>query len=128
MGKLKFLVYLIECQEKETYEIFDFFKADVSVFYEKSKETGVKYETSPFYFLCENDFLTLSNIDFDVLLPSFKKAKHNSDTFFKANSFLIELLKAYDKAKGNRKEKILRRVLILAHGFWKQLKKNLIIK
>ena len=33
VGKLKFLVYLIECQEKETYEIFDFFKADVSVFY-----------------------------------------------------------------------------------------------
>lgn len=111
VGKLKFLVYLIECQEKETYEIFDFFKADVSVFYEKSKETGVKYETSQFYFLCENDFLTLSNIDFDVLLPSFKKAKHNSDTFFKANSFLIELLKAYDKAKGNRKEKIFKTCL-----------------
>lgn len=31
--------------------------------------------------LHENDFLTLSNIDFDVLAPSFKQAEHHYETF-----------------------------------------------
>lgn len=52
--------------------------------------------------------MTLNNIDFDVLLPSFQKVEHHYETFNRANWFLLDLLNAYDKAEGTRKEKLLK--------------------
>ena len=50
----------------------------------------------------------MTNIDFDALLPSFKKTEHHYDKFNRANWFLLDLISAYDEAKGNRKEELLR--------------------
>lgn len=63
---------------------------------------------SQYSILHKNDFLTLNNINFDVLLPSFQKAEHHYETFNRANLFLLELLNAFDKADKTRKEKILK--------------------
>lgn len=108
VGKLKFAVYLKQCEEKGTYEMYDFFKTDISVAFEDKNNAGEMLPISQYSILHENDFLTLSNINFDVLLPSFQKAEHHYETFNRANWFLLELLNAYDKAEGMRKENILK--------------------
>lgn len=107
MERLRFAVCLKKCSDKNTYEIYDFFKTDMNVVV-KDENNGNMLPVSQFDILHENDFLTLSNIDFDVLVPSFKKAKHHYETFNCAIFFLMELLKAYDKASGARKEKIMK--------------------
>lgn len=108
IGKLKFAVYLKQCEEKGTYEMYDFFKTDISVAFEDRNNAGKMLPISQYSILHENDFLTLSNMNFEVLLPSFQKAEHHYETFNRANWFLLELLNAYDKAEGTRKEKILK--------------------
>lgn len=106
VGKLRFAVCLKKCTEEGTYEIYDFFKTDLKVAI-KDENNGNMLPISQFNILHENDFLTLNNIDFDVLLPSFKKVERHYETFYCANSFLLELLNAYDRALGIRKEKIM---------------------
>lgn len=108
IGKLKFVVCLRKCEEKGSYKIYDFFKTDLSLVFEDRNNTGKMLPISQFIILHANDFLTLSNINFDVLLPSFQKAEHHHETFNKANMFLLELLNAYDKSEGTRKDKILK--------------------
>lgn len=108
VGKLKFAVCLKQCEEKDTYEMYDFFKTDLSVAFEDRNIAGKMLPISQFSILHEKDFLTLSNINFDVLLPSFQKVEHHHETFNRANGFLLDLLNAYDKAKGTKKEKILK--------------------
>lgn len=107
VGKLRFIVYLKQCQEKGTYEIFDYFNIDLSVPFKNYERSEEVIDISQYIFLNENYFLTLSNIDFNKLLPSFKNSESNEGAFSGGNYFLLELLKAYDKAKGNRKEKLL---------------------
>ncbi len=108
VGKLRFVVYLKKCKNAEagTYEILDFFKVDLSVAFDNGE--GKMLPISQFCILHKDDFLTLSNMNFDVLLPSFQKPEHHYETFNKANWFLLELLSAYDKADGIRKEKLLK--------------------
>lgn len=107
VGKLKFMVYLKQCEEKGTYKIYDFFKTDFHVALEDEHKKGEMLPISQFCILHEKDLLSLSNIDFDILLPSFQNAKHHHETFNRANLFLLELLNAYDKATGTRQEKLL---------------------
>ncbi|MDE7431133.1 MAG: hypothetical protein K2N34_04360, partial [Lachnospiraceae bacterium] len=89
-----------------TYEIYDFFKTDISIRFET--EDGVMFPVSQFCILHADDFLTIGNVDFDVILPSFQKQEHHCETFTRANGFLIELLNAYDKAEGIKKEKLMK--------------------
>lgn len=107
IGKLKFAVYLKRCQEKGTYEIYDFFKTDLSVVLMDKKRRKM-FPVSQYSILTEDDFLSLSNMNFDVLLPSFKKNEHNYVTVNRANMFLLDLLNAYDKANGEKKDKLLK--------------------
>lgn len=108
IGKLRFALYLKKCEgtDKGKYEIFDFFKTEFCVAFDG--RNGGQLPISQFCILHTNDFLTLNNIDFDVLLPSFKKTEHHYDTFNRANWFLLDLLSAYDQATGKRREKILK--------------------
>ncbi len=108
VGKLKFALYLKKCDEesKGKYEIFDFFKTEFSVAFEDKE--GNSLPISQFCILRTNEFLTVSNMNYDVLLPSFKSAKHHYETFNRANWFLLDLLAAHDQATGERKEKLLK--------------------
>ncbi|WP_250277279.1 hypothetical protein [[Clostridium] colinum] len=108
VAKLRFIIYIKKCEEKGTYEIYDFFKTDFLVLFEDENNNGKNLPISQFIIFHENDFLTLSNMNFDVLLPSFQNVEKHYETFNIANSFLLELLNAYDKAKSLRKEKILK--------------------
>ena len=108
VGKLRFAVYLrkIEDAGKGTYEICDFFKTKIHGGLEDGE--GKILPVSQFSLLSADEFLTLSNMDFDALLPSFKESEHHCETFKWANVFLLELLRAYDMAEGERKNKILK--------------------
>lgn len=107
VGKLKFAIYLERDnqEEKGTYRIFDFFKSNRPI--ELNIKDDKNLPVSQFYILEKEDLLTLNNIDFDTLLPSFKKVTYHEETFRIANAFLLKLLNASDIAKGRRKEKLL---------------------
>lgn len=101
VGELSFALYMKPTDESETtYEIFDFFKTEMSVAYD-GKE-GEKLPISQFSLLHTDDFITLDNIRFDILEPSFKKTKKHYDTFNRANWFMLDLLCAYDKSSSKR--------------------------
>lgn len=106
IASLRFVLYFKKIDEDGTYEIYDFFKSEFFVVYEIGD--GVRLPISQFFILHADDLLTVSNIDYDVLLPSFQSAEHHSDTMNRANWFLLDLLTAYDKATGKRKEKLLK--------------------
>lgn len=108
VGKLRFALYLKKCSGEDAgkYEIFDFFKTELSVAVDDAD--GNKLPISQFCILHTNDFLTLSNINYDVLLPSYQKAEHHAETFNRANWFLLDLLSACDKLTGKRKDRILK--------------------
>lgn len=98
IGTLKFAVYLQKVEgSKGTYKMFDFFKTDLKVAYDNSN--GDKLPISQYAILKANDFISVDNIRFDVLLPSFQKVKRHSETISKANCFLLDLLEAYDRSK-----------------------------
>ena len=105
VGKLRFAIYLKACED-EMYEIYDFFKTDCSVAIDIGD--GKKLPVSQFHILNKNDILSLNNINFDVLLPSFQKVEHHSETLNIANLFMLELLAAYDIAEQPKKDKILK--------------------
>lgn len=97
VGELNFVVCLTKVEGKEdTYNIFDFFKTEMSLAYEN--ESGEKIPISQYAILHTDDLIKSDNIRYDVLLPSFQKVAQNNETLIRANSFLLELLKAYDKA------------------------------
>lgn len=106
ISSFRFVLYFKKIDEAGTYEIYDFFKSEFSVVYEN--RDGVRLPISQFFILHAEDLLTVSNMDYDVLLPSFQSAERHSDTINRANWFLLDLLTAYDKATGRRKEKLLK--------------------
>lgn len=101
VGELSFALYLkstVECET--TYEIFDFFKTEMSVSYDG--KDGEKLPVSQFSILHTDDFLNLNNIRFDILEPSFEKCEKHYDTFNRANWFVLDLLCAFDKSNTKR--------------------------
>lgn len=111
VGKLKFAVYLHKCEDgqKGQYKMFDFFKTECSVAFDAGD--GKMLPISQFSILHAQELLTISNMDFDVLLPSFQNVERHIETMNRANWFLLELLTAYDMSKGNRKDIILKTAL-----------------
>lgn len=106
VSNLRFVLYFKKCEDAGVYEISDFFKSELSVVYEN--EQGIRLPISQFFILHTDDLLTISNLDYDVLLPSFQSAERHYDTINRANWFLLDALSAYDKASGYRKEKLLK--------------------
>lgn len=97
ISQLKFIVCLQKIEGKEgTYNIFDFFKTEMSLVYEN--EAGEKLPISQYAILQADDLLKADNIRYDVLLPSFQNVVRHEETVIRANFFLLELLEAYDKS------------------------------
>ena len=108
VGRLRFALYLKKCEGVDTgkYQIFDFFKTELSVAFDD--ENGNKLPISQFCILHTNDFISLSNINYDVLLPSYQKVEYHTETYIRANWFLLDLLSACDKSIGKQRDKILK--------------------
>jgi hypothetical protein len=97
----KFMLAFIRVEGKEdTYNIYDFFKTELHVRY-KDKDGNVN-DTSQFVILKTNDYLDITNIRFDTLLPSYKLLKDDPYKYQQANFVLLDLLTAYDICGGSK--------------------------
>lgn len=112
VGNLRIAICLKKCEKPGEYEVYDFFKTELSVAFED--ESGKMIPISQYSILKANDFLTISNMNFDVLLPSFQKSELHKETYARANLFLLELLNAYDDAVDETKKK---KILNVCEGF-----------
>lgn len=105
--KIADLVFIICLQKLEnednTYNIFDFFNTELLTAYENCE--GEKLAISQYAILHADDLCKADNIRYDVLLPSFQNAKQHKETIIRANFFLLELIKAFDK--DNSKKELL---------------------
>lgn len=103
VGKLAFALNLQVCEGVSgKYNAYDFFKTEMSLVYEF--DNGQMLPISQYAILDADDLLTLNNVRFDILLPSFQKIQKHHDLCNRANWFLLELLNAYDKSNGTREE------------------------
>ncbi len=98
-----FFAFVTEKEEKG-FRIKDYFYSEESI--HVTGMDGNQFEAPHFYTLRNEDFLRISNIQFDVFLPAFTKYEMSSDLLAITNLFLLELIKAYDKAEGWRKDVI----------------------
>lgn len=100
IGEQKFtLIFKPITGEHGTYELFDFFKSELSVAYDGAK--GEKIPTSQYEIFEDTDLLEISNIRAEVFLPSFMQLEC-SEKYTRANFFLLKLLKAYDLSNDKR--------------------------
>ena len=97
VADFKFILAFIRVADEDgTYRIFDFFKTKIEASYEN--ENGGRFNTSQYYLLHDIDLLSVTNIRYDVLLPSYQEVKGNDQIFTQANAMLLRLLISYDVA------------------------------
>ena len=101
IADFKFILAFIRVEgQKDTYNIYDFFKTEYHVRY-KDKD-GNEGDTSQFAILKADDYLEITNIRLDALLPSYQLIKDNSQKYSQANFALLNLLTAYDACGGSK--------------------------
>jgi hypothetical protein len=89
------LSFIRNKNNSDEYCIYDYFKTRFDVFSQDAN--GEEYPTSQYQILRSKDFVELSNIDFDVLLPSYQSIEENVVSISHANNTLLELLLAFDR-------------------------------
>lgn len=65
-------------------------------------QTSAKHEpinASIYLSLTEDDFLTVSNIDYDIIYDSFLNLEANEELFNMTNQFILKMIEVYDKSK-----------------------------
>lgn len=102
ISNITLMLSFFPCEEAGVYQIYDFFRTSYPVKYED--ENGDMQSISQYEILKKEDYLKLSNIRFDVLLPSYQGIKDNQYISERANFLLLNLLSAYDESGGKRKE------------------------
>jgi hypothetical protein len=92
------LAVLIEKQKDRNYRLTNFFK-DYNYVTIQMTSSKVSFHASLFLVLTEDDFLTLSNINYDLIYNSFLKLEANEALFSHTMDFILRMLRAYDKSK-----------------------------
>lgn len=84
------------------YNIYNFFHSNLVLMYDKL-DSDDKYITSHYSILQKDDYLQISNIDYDTILPSYQAIlKNNPAIFDRANMDMLNMISAYDE-NGNAK-------------------------
>lgn len=102
ISNITVMLSFFSCEEAGTYQIYDFFRTNHSIGYKD--QNGDMQPISQFAILNKEDYLNLSNIKFDVLLPSYQSIKNNPYIYERVNMVLLDLLSAYDESENKRKE------------------------
>lgn len=98
VGNLSFIVVLTPSKDNDdSYKIENFFDVELVATYEG--ENGERLPMSQYVILSAEDLEKIDNIKWDRFLPSFKNIEKHKETFSRANYFLLELIKVYDKTK-----------------------------
>lgn len=105
IGTLRFVLTFQEDDEKSgTYKIGDYFSQEIPVFI---KGTADEHLDVPQYIIFRKDeFLLVSNMRFEALLPAFQKYGESPYILEIANCMLLDLIAAYDLAEGIRRKLI----------------------
>jgi hypothetical protein len=91
------LIYQQIDTDSGIYQILDFFKSNLSVIY-SSPDSEEKLVTSNYSILQKEDYNSIDNINYDMILPSYEtNLKHNPRIFEQANNDLLKMLLAYDE-------------------------------
>lgn len=81
------------------YNIYNFFRSNLTVEYGRL-DSDDQYITSQYSVLQKDDYLQISNIDYDAILPSYQALlKNNPKIFDKANLDMLNMIDAYDENK-----------------------------
>ena len=87
--------------EDGTLTLQDFFNSAVAVSYKD--ENGDHQITSPFSALSKDDFLIVSNINYDWILKSYKKAAtQNPNVYDQVVADMLQMLLAYDQKPNSK--------------------------
>ena len=106
VSNLTFLLAFIKCgNDRGTYNIYDFFKTKFEVYFEDSD--GKKCYTSQYTILRKNDYLEVSNIDYNAICSTFFSIDGGEEYYAQVNGCLLEMIAAYDE--GGQKDKVLLR-------------------
>lgn len=104
ISNLKFLLFFFENEESSTtYEIRDFFNSEMLLTYEF--KNGNTLYVPVFSYLKKDDYLKLSNINYNEILPSYKKLHNSNNILFEIASIdLLQMLLAYDESKPKKNQ------------------------
>lgn len=79
------------------YNIYNFFRSNLVLMYDRL-DSDDKYITSQYSILQKVDYLQISNIDYDAILPSYQTLlKNNPAIFDRANTDMLNMISAYDE-------------------------------
>jgi hypothetical protein len=95
------LIALTDERDSDTYYLRDFF--DTSYLLAEEYKNGEKYPISRYIYLNKDDYLTLANINYNLLLPSFEQASINPYNYDHANKTLLTLLSVFDESNSANK-------------------------
>ena len=105
IGSLRFLIGFDKTEKEGSYILKDFEETNV---YAKFRETDddPKIRFPKYLLLKRDDLLSLSNIPFDHILTSLQSLPSHNHVYNAANTLLLELIAAIDKAEGRRRERL----------------------
>jgi len=90
------LKLIIREKENGAHTIEDFFYSELVALYKD--ENGDHHITPPYSALSKDDYLIVSNINYEKILESYKKiAIENPNIFYRANYDLLQMLLAFDE-------------------------------
>lgn len=103
IGNLSIIAYLKEVDGKnKQYQIFDFNHAPTKV---SAEDRDGKLVPSSLYVILKRDaLLEYSNIDYQAMLTQMKSVPFSEVFSSQATNLLLEMLDAYDKSNGKRKD------------------------
>lgn len=104
IGRLRFLVCLEKIDgENGSYMVSDFFETELIAKVQPNEEA--EHLCVPKYIaLRKEEFLHLSNIRYNQILPTFKKFERSPFLLQMANMLMLEVISAFDEAEGMRKD------------------------
>ena len=90
--------------ENGLYNLKDFFTPNLTFEY-TLVEGGEKFITSHFSVMQKEDYIYSDNINYNIILPSYKfNLQHNPRIFEPANMDLLKMISAYDESGGKNEE------------------------
>ena len=101
IGTFNFILIFKHVPNKEnTYEIKDFFSEEIEA--HATLDDGTEVVVSQYSFLSVENFVRTTNINFDVLLPSFQQLNNAEQKFGQANNLMLRILAAFDLSEGKK--------------------------
>lgn len=106
ISNITLMLFFVKSENNETtYEIKDFFNSGMMFVYKG--EDGVMLRAPAYSFLRKKDYLKVSNINYDDILPSYKALQELNNRIFElANQDMLQILLAYDESEP-RKDNLL---------------------